>query len=224
MRDLDELRELRDACGLRNVVAASRSPGQPLPSHCSYAAPTAAATASSSELFGERAARSPRDARSSCRRPGGRQTANSTPIRNRRSERVARAEPANAATAPRAPCNSWSYLVAFKAMSSPNHLACSCASVWQPTLIEQRRVVHGRPVGLVEPDPLRDPQRDQALAQDVLHRLPEAEVDPERQRRDELGEPERGVIALDGSRRDRHPTEMRSEHVRLSAASVAQTR
>ena len=28
------------------------------------------------------------------------------------------------------PC---SYLIALSAMSSPNHLACSWASVWQPT-------------------------------------------------------------------------------------------
>jgi hypothetical protein len=26
------------------------------------------------------------------------------------------------------------YFVAFSAMSSPNQRACSCASVWQPTL------------------------------------------------------------------------------------------
>ena len=51
---------------------------------------------------------------------------------------------------------------------------------------QQRRVVDDRPRLLVEPEPLGEPQRDQALAQHVLHRLPEAEVDPERQRRDEL--------------------------------------
>ena len=28
-----------------------------------------------------------------------------------------------------------SYLAAFSAMSSPNHFACSWASVWQPTLM-----------------------------------------------------------------------------------------
>jgi hypothetical protein len=27
-----------------------------------------------------------------------------------------------------------SYLADFSAMSSPNHFACSCASVWHPTL------------------------------------------------------------------------------------------
>ena len=39
------------------------------------------------------------------------------------------------ATAPRTLLSSWSYLVAFSAMSSPNHFACSWASEWQPTLI-----------------------------------------------------------------------------------------
>ena len=53
---------------------------------------------------------------------------------------------------------------------------------------EQRRVVDRRALLLVEPEPLGQPQRDQALPQHVLHRLPEAEVDAQRQRRDELGE------------------------------------
>ena len=35
---------------------------------------------------------------------------------------------------PRRLRSSWSYLPAFSAMSSPNHFACSWASVWQPTL------------------------------------------------------------------------------------------
>ena len=79
----------------------------------------------------------------------------------------------------------------FSAMSSPNHFACSCASEWQPTLTQQRRVVDDRARLLVEPDPLGQPQRDQALPQHVLHRLAEAEVDAERKRRDELGEADR---------------------------------
>jgi hypothetical protein len=45
---------------------------------------------------------------------------------------------------------------------------------------EQGGVVDDRPLLLVEPEPLGQPQRDQALAQDMLHRLPEAEIDPER--------------------------------------------
>ena len=60
---------------------------------------------------------------------------------------------------------------------------------------EQRGVVDGRALLLVEPEPLGEPQRDQALAQDVLHRLPEAEVDAERQRRDELRQPDVWPIA-----------------------------
>ena len=37
---------------------------------------------------------------------------------------------------------------------------------------------------------LGQPQRDQALAQDVFHRLAEAQVHAERQRRDEFGQPD----------------------------------
>jgi hypothetical protein len=56
-----------------------------------------------------------------------------------------------------------------------------------PDVDQQRRVVHRRPPWPVEPHPLRDPQRDQALAQYVLHRLAETEVDTQRQRSDQLG-------------------------------------
>jgi hypothetical protein len=42
---------------------------------------------------------------------------------------------------------------------------------------------------VVESNPLREPQRDHALTQHVLHRLPEAKVDAERKRSDELGQP-----------------------------------
>ena len=38
------------------------------------------------------------------------------------------------ATTSRTLNGSWSYFVAFRAMSSPNHFACSWASEWQPTL------------------------------------------------------------------------------------------
>ena len=54
---------------------------------------------------------------------------------------------------------------------------------------EQRRVVDDRALVLVEPDALGEPERDQALPQDVLHRLPEAEVDAERERGDQLRQP-----------------------------------
>ena len=56
---------------------------------------------------------------------------------------------------------------------------------------EQRGVVDRRPFGFVEAEQLAEAQRDQALAKDVLHRLPEAEIDPKRERRDELGQPNR---------------------------------
>ncbi len=47
---------------------------------------------------------------------------------------------------------------------------------------EQGRVVDDRALVLVEPDALGEPERDQALPQDVLHRLPETEIDAERER------------------------------------------
>jgi len=55
---------------------------------------------------------------------------------------------------------------------------------------EQRRVVDGRALVLVQAGPLRDPQRDQALAQHVFHGLAEPEVDAERQRGDQLRQPD----------------------------------
>jgi hypothetical protein len=61
---------------------------------------------------------------------------------------------------------------------------------------EQRRVVDDRPLPLVEPHPLGQPQRDQALTQDVLHRLTEAEIDPQRQRRNQLRQPDVRAIGL----------------------------
>ena len=53
---------------------------------------------------------------------------------------------------------------------------------------EESGVVDDFPCSLVEADPLPDPERDEALAEHVLHGLPEAEVDPQRERRHELGE------------------------------------
>ena len=53
---------------------------------------------------------------------------------------------------------------------------------------EQRRVVDVGTRLLVEPDALGQPQRDPALSQHVLHRLAEAEIDPQRQRADELSQ------------------------------------
>jgi hypothetical protein len=51
---------------------------------------------------------------------------------------------------------------------------------------EQSGVVDGRALLFVEPDSLGQSQRDQALPQDVLHRLPETEVYAERERGHQL--------------------------------------
>ena len=61
---------------------------------------------------------------------------------------------------------------------------------------EQRGVVDDRALLLVEPDALGQPQRDQALPQHVLHRLPEAEVDAERERGHQLRQPNLRAIGL----------------------------
>src|SRR5262249_31539634 len=53
---------------------------------------------------------------------------------------------------------------------------------------EQRRVVDDNALTVTEADPLGQPQRDQALPEDVLHRLPEAKVDAQRKRRDQFGQ------------------------------------
>lgn len=53
--------------------------------------------------------------------------------------------------------------------------------------------LHGLRVG---PDALGEPQGDRALAQHVLHRLPEAKVDAERWRADKLGEANMVAIGI----------------------------
>jgi hypothetical protein len=53
---------------------------------------------------------------------------------------------------------------------------------------QQRGVVEDRPLLVAQLEPFRQPQRDQALPQDVLHRLSEPEVGAEREDRDELGQ------------------------------------
>ncbi len=63
---------------------------------------------------------------------------------------------------------------------------------------EEGGVVDDRALLLVEPEALGEPQRDQALPQDVLHRLPEAEVDAERERGNELRQTDLRAIAPAG--------------------------
>ena len=64
---------------------------------------------------------------------------------------------------------------------------------------EQGGVVDDGALLFVAPDSLGQSQRDQALPQHVLHRLPEAEVHPERQRCHELGQPNLRPIDLAGN-------------------------
>jgi len=55
---------------------------------------------------------------------------------------------------------------------------------------DQAEVVDDRPRVLVEPESLGEPQCDQRLPHHVLHRLAEAQVGPERDHRDQLGQPD----------------------------------
>ena len=57
-----------------------------------------------------------------------------------------------------------------------------------PDVHEQRGVVDDPAGLLIQSVSLGQPQRDQALPEDVLHRLAEPQVDAERQRRHELGQ------------------------------------
>ena len=59
-----------------------------------------------------------------------------------------------------------------------------------PDIDQQSGVIHRHPVLLAEPGVISQPQRDQALAQDVFHRLAEPEVHAKRQRRDKLSQPD----------------------------------
>jgi hypothetical protein len=76
---------------------------------------------------------------------------------------------------------------------------------------QQGGVIDSRALLLVEPDTLGQAHGDQALAQDVLHRLPEAEVYAQREGGYELRQPNlRGIglaghrATLPGPRRARH--------------------
>jgi hypothetical protein len=63
---------------------------------------------------------------------------------------------------------------------------------------EESGVVDDRPLLVVEPDRVGQSQRDQALAKDVLHRLPEAQVYPEREGGHQLRQPNVRTIDLAG--------------------------
>ena len=89
---------------------------------------------------------------------------------------------------------------------------------------EQTRVVQRPAFAIVEPEPLRKTQRDQARTDHVLHRLPQPEIRPKRQQRDQLREtnlrePSRfhHDASLRTRRRRQHPsstaTDQRNTHV-----------
>ena len=80
-----------------------------------------------------------------------------------------------------------------------------------PDVDQQRRVVHREPLGLVEIHEIRKTERDSALAEDVLHRLGEAEIDPERQRREQLGQPHRWVVDVPAHAREARPARPKNQ-------------
>src|SRR5450755_3779712 len=55
---------------------------------------------------------------------------------------------------------------------------------------QQGRVIDSRQSVVVQAHPPCQPHRDQALTQDMLHRLAEAQVNAEREGGDEFGEPD----------------------------------
>ena len=110
------------------IAPALSTPGQPRPSHCSYAAPTPSRAGPGSSSCSARFCASlacweiiP----SSWRCP---EKANSSPTRNRCSGGLPAPTRRMVASAPRTLPSSWAYFPDLSAMSSPNHFACSCAS------------------------------------------------------------------------------------------------
>ena len=63
---------------------------------------------------------------------------------------------------------------------------------------EERGVVDDGALMRLEAEPFGHAEPDQTLAQHVIHRLPDAEVDPERERRDQLGQAHLAIGALHG--------------------------
>ena len=131
VRDLDELGDLRDARGERDASPARRpaSPSRPTARTRRRArphlagSPSCAASARASSAWWLIMS-------STSRRP---ETANSSPIRNRCSGGFPAPSSRSVARAAQA-AQLVVVLAGLSAMSSPNHFACSWASVWQPTL------------------------------------------------------------------------------------------
>ena len=102
---------------------------------------------------------------------------------------VAGADPAHRGErSPQATHVVWRELVGFQRYVVPEPLRLLVRVRVAAHVDQQRGVVDRSPLPLRHVHALSDPQRDQALPQDVLHGLPEAEVDAQRQRRDQLSE------------------------------------
>ena len=118
---------IRAARGI--VPRPRRSPGQPLPSHCSYAAPSASSTSLGQPELGGQRARHLRvvvDHVVDLAAAGDGELEPDPEALQRRRAGADQPQHRERAAQPR---SSWSYLPALSAMSSPNHFACSCASV-----------------------------------------------------------------------------------------------
>ena len=178
----------RDATG---TASPRSSPGQPRPSHCSYEAPTACCTGPGSPSSAARDRASAACCSiipSSSRNPD---SANSSADPEPVQRRVAPAHLAQGRGDPGDAPGLVLVLVRLQidVVAEPLRLLMSIGMTAH--VDQQRRVVNDRPRAVVQPGPLCQAQRDHALAQHVFHRLPEAEIDAERQGRHELGQPYR---------------------------------
>ena len=199
-RDARPRRTPRAARAARRAGSASPSspPGQPRPSQRSYEAPRLSRTPSGSPSCSASAARDARRAAATTpsisRWP---ETANSSPTRRRCSGGLPAPRRRTIDTTDGERCAaSWPYFVAFRrdVVAEPLRLLVRVGVA--ADVDEQRRVVDDRALLLVEPEALREAQRDQALPQHVLHRLAEAEVDTERERGQQLRQADLRAIPI----------------------------
>ena len=200
------------SCAMRAAIgiASPCTPrGHPLPFQISYE-PSRASTTVSGRSSCSASAR----AMAACweimpstsRRP---EMTNSSPIRKRCRGGFPAPMRRIAEAAERTLVMSWSYLRRLErdVVAEPLRLLVGVGVAADAE--EQRGVVDGRARVFVQPRPLGEAQRDQALAEHVLHRLPEAEVDAERESADDLGEPDGRASA-----RGRHGAGRRPEQAR----------
>ena len=190
VRDLDELRELRDARRDRHVCARQPArPAAPVPLLVGRAdardAPRRAGRAAGRRLCASLACASIMPSTSRCP-----EITNSSPIAEAMQRRVARAERARGrrSVARTLPSAAGPYLRRLHGDVVAEPLGLLVRIRVTTDVDQQRRVVDVRARVLVEPELLGQAQRDQALPQHVLHRLPEPEIDPERQRSHQLRE------------------------------------